>query len=42
VLLLKVSKAIIRSGKFLSTGREMAGKSALEVNGVYVAFEIFM
>jgi len=42
VLLLEVSEAIIRSGKCLPTRRKMTCICALEVNCVYVAFEIFV
>ena len=42
MLLLKVSETIVRPGKRLSIGGMMAGKCALEVNGVYITSEIFV
>jgi hypothetical protein len=42
MLLLEVAKAIVRSRKCLSTGREMASEGAPKVNRVEVSFEIFV
>jgi hypothetical protein len=42
VLLLEMSQAVIRSGKSLSTRREMASECALEVDSVDVSSEVFV
>ncbi len=42
VLLLKVSQAVIGSGKRLSTRREVTSECALEVDSVDVSSEVFV
>ena len=42
MLLLEVPEAVIRSGKYIPTRWERAGKRALEVNGVNVTSEILV